>query len=260
MSNNNNKDSLGSPLAGEEYELPSISGITSPASAAGPSSSHHHRQSSLGGRRTLTLHTGASTSALVYNAPNLHGLSSPTDQKPAFSLNAHRRRSSSYSNKYPGRAQQTGFTEDDKSDHPSTPKVRQATLFLHEDSQSNLYSNQQGGTGGHSHSNLVQEETVQIPDFGGLLGLGEVEDNYAIAQGMKTDWKRRLFLLMEEPGSSAEAFTIHVGSTSCILFRWVDMTAISVYLNAFPILGKPPQATLVDADSNAIFMQMIAPS
>lgn len=234
--NNNNKDSLGSPLAGEEYELPSLSGIASPPSAAGPSSSHR-RQNSLGSRRTLTLHTGASTSALVYNAPNLHGSSSPTDQKPAFSLNAHKRRSSSYSNKYPGRTQQT--PEDDKSDQPSTPKVRQATLFLHEDSQSNLYSKEHGGTGGggHSHSNLVQEETVQIPDFGGLLGLGEVEDNYAIAQGMKTDWKRRLFLLMEEPGSSAEAFTIHVGSTSCILFRWVDTTAILVSLNVFPTLG-----------------------
>jgi potassium voltage-gated channel Shal-related subfamily D protein 2 len=65
-----------------------------------------------------------------------------------------------------------------------------------------------------------------------MLGLNaEGEDNYLIAQGMGRDWKRRLFLLMEEPGSSREAFTIHVMSTGGILFRWViSMNQIDLYL------------------------------
>ena len=66
-------------------------------------------------------------------------------------------------------------------------------------------------------------ETVELPDFVGMLGLNaEGEDNYLVAQAMSRDWKRRLFLLMEEPGSSREAFTIHVMSTGGILFRSVE--------------------------------------
>lgn len=63
-------------------------------------------------------------------------------------------------------------------------------------------------------------QTVEMPDFGGLLGLNaEGEDNYLVARGIKQDWKRRLFLLMEEPGSGRDAFAVHVLSTSAILLR-----------------------------------------
>lgn len=63
-------------------------------------------------------------------------------------------------------------------------------------------------------------QTVEMPDFGGLLGLNaEGEDNYLIVRGMKQDWKRKLFLLMEEPGSGKDAFAVHVLSTTAILFR-----------------------------------------
>lgn len=76
-------------------------------------------------------------------------------------------------------------------------------------------------------------ETVELPDFVGMLGLNaEGEDNYLVAQSMSRDWKRRLFLLMEEPGSSREAFTIHVMSTGAILFRSVTKLAS----NTVPVL------------------------
>lgn len=72
-----------------------------------------------------------------------------------------------------------------------------------------------------------------MPDFVGMLGLNaEGEDNYLVAQSMSRDWKRRLFLLMEEPGSSREAFTIHVMSTGAILFRSVTKLAS----NTVPVL------------------------
>lgn len=67
-------------------------------------------------------------------------------------------------------------------------------------------------------------ETVEVPDFSHFLGLhhsaedGE-GDNYARAARMRNGWKRRLFLLMEEPGSSSEAFAVHVVVTGAIVFR-----------------------------------------
>jgi len=70
------------------------------------------------------------------------------------------------------------------------------------------------------HGASGRAETVEVPDFSGMLGLNaEGEDNYLVAQNMTRAWKRRLFLLMEEPGSSREAFAIHVMSTGGILFR-----------------------------------------
>ncbi len=79
---------------------------------------------------------------------------------------------------------------------------------------------------GRSHSFLIHDdplggtETVEVPDFGGLLGLsGEPDDNNEISRSMKSAWKRRLFLLMEEPSSSSEAFCVHVAVTVAILAR-----------------------------------------
>jgi hypothetical protein len=81
-------------------------------------------------------------------------------------------------------------------------------------------------TPARSHSFLIHDdpmgttETVELPDFSGMLGLsGEPDDNYEISRNMKSNWKRRLFLLMEEPSSSSEAFLIHVVVTVAILFR-----------------------------------------
>lgn len=67
-------------------------------------------------------------------------------------------------------------------------------------------------------------EEVQLPDIGQMLGIHEGEDNYAIAASMKSRLKRQLFLLMEEPSSSREAFYVHVAVTSAILFSAVLTT------------------------------------
>ena len=62
---------------------------------------------------------------------------------------------------------------------------------------------------------------VSVPDFGHLLGVNPDagDDHFVLAQGMKTRWKRKLYLLMEEPSSGREAFFVHVLVTGAILFR-----------------------------------------
>ncbi|KAJ9120886.1 hypothetical protein QFC22_002821 [Naganishia vaughanmartiniae] len=87
--------------------------------------------------------------------------------------------------------------------------MRQTDLFLTEDPTTSPFPR-------------GRDEVVDIPDFGGMLGLtnGEgQEDNYVRAQGFRSPWKRRLFLLMEEPGSSGEAFVVHVVCTGSIVAR-----------------------------------------
>lgn len=63
-------------------------------------------------------------------------------------------------------------------------------------------------------------EGVHVPDFGHMLGFdpGSGDDHFAVAQGMKTRWKRKLYLLMEEPSSGREAFFVHILVTGGILF------------------------------------------
>lgn len=62
-------------------------------------------------------------------------------------------------------------------------------------------------------------EEVQVPDFGHILGFSEGDDHHSIAANMRSRWKRKLYLLMEEPSSGREAFFIHVAVTGAILFR-----------------------------------------
>lgn len=103
---------------------------------------------------------------------------------------------------------------------PITPSakpqiIRQTDLFLTEDPTTSPFHPGVGGSG------AARDEVVDIPDFGGMLGLSSEnpEDNYAVAREFRTGWKRRLFLLMEEPGSSREAFVVHVASTGTIVAR-----------------------------------------
>jgi len=85
---------------------------------------------------------------------------------------------------------------------PDAPRRPQRAHFLQED----------GG----------DAEEVHVPDFGHLLGIDdETEDRFAVATGMRSIWKKRLYLLMEEPSSGREAFIIHVLVTGAILFRCV---------------------------------------
>jgi len=59
-----------------------------------------------------------------------------------------------------------------------------------------------------------------MPNIGHMLGFNpDDEDHYAVAAGMKNDWKKRLYLLMEEPSSGREAFYVHIGVTGGIIFR-----------------------------------------
>jgi potassium voltage-gated channel Shal-related subfamily D protein 2 len=59
-----------------------------------------------------------------------------------------------------------------------------------------------------------------------MLGFNpEDEDHFAVAQGMRSDWRRRLYLLMEEPSSGREAFFVHIMVTGGIIFRWAEYLA-----------------------------------
>ncbi len=64
-------------------------------------------------------------------------------------------------------------------------------------------------------------EDVHVPDFGHMPGFNPDagHDHSAVAQGMKNRWKKRLYLLMEEPSSGREAFFVHILVTGAILFR-----------------------------------------
>ncbi|ORY25736.1 hypothetical protein BCR39DRAFT_471139 [Naematelia encephala] len=63
-------------------------------------------------------------------------------------------------------------------------------------------------------------EEVHLPDFGQMLGFNpDVDvDHFGIAQAMRSRWKRKLYLLMEEPNSGREAFFVHAIVTGAILF------------------------------------------
>lgn len=69
-----------------------------------------------------------------------------------------------------------------------------------------------------------QREEVSLPDFGHMLGFDAGEDHYAIAAAMRSSWKRKLYLLMEEPSSGREAFFVHVAVTGAIFFSVVLTT------------------------------------
>jgi len=65
-----------------------------------------------------------------------------------------------------------------------------------------------------------RSEEVQMPNLGHMLGFNpDDEDHYAVAASMGSSWKKRLYLLMEEPSSGREAFYVHIGVTSGIIFR-----------------------------------------
>jgi hypothetical protein len=211
--------------AAEEYELPQMaeagpSSIPfSPTTPTATTSTNKHRAS--GSRRTsgpnnakkiFTLHGNHSILFDGNQPPNTVN-HEPSPQGNNFQASVHspfRRRH----NKRPSEPH-TPHTPHTPRGYPlsgvqipSNPAHHD--LFLHENPD-DLYNHNHNGT---------TTETVELPDFGGMLGLNaEGEDNYLVAQGMGRDWKRRLFLLMEEPGSSREAFTIHVMSTGGILFR-----------------------------------------
>lgn len=97
----------------------------------------------------------------------------------------------------------------------STPVRR--TITLHPNASALLFTNPATS---HHFLKDDQDETVQVPDFGIILGFNpDGEDHYEVAGRIRSPLKRRLYMLMEEPSSSNEAFAVHVMSTGTIIFR-----------------------------------------
>ncbi|ODN73502.1 hypothetical protein L202_08005 [Cryptococcus amylolentus CBS 6039] len=101
-------------------------------------------------------------------------------------------------------------------DEQATPKRQHRATFLHEETYEDT-------------------EQVDLPNFGHMLGFDEGEDHFAVAAGMRTRWKRKLYLLMEEPSSGREAFFLHVLVTGAILF-----SAILTTLSTMPAFHTEP--------------------
>lgn len=180
-------------LPAEEYELPQL-GQQRPEydqPEAGPSRPRRASRGQPPGRK-LTIHAGPSTSVLFSAAPPL----SPRQRQTS---NGHgngqgHRRSSSYPN----------------PDSPiaTTPRRYAQAHFL--DEGPDYFGGAQGR----------QSEEVSVPNIGHMLGFNpDDEDHYAVAAGMRSQWKKRLYLLMEEPSSGREAFYIHIAVTAGIIFR-----------------------------------------
>lgn len=169
-----------SPLPAEEYELPELG--QQQQAEAGPSRPRRSSKVTAPSRK-LTIHAGPSTSVLF----SAH---SPRQRRTS---GGHRRTSS-----FPSESPNTA----------TTPRRYTQAHFLDEDLD---YFG-----GGHGR----RSEEVQVPNLGHMLGFNpDDEDHYAVAAGMTSQWKKRLYLLMEEPSSGREAFYIHVGVTAGIIFR-----------------------------------------
>ena len=117
---------------------------------------------------------------------------------------------------------------------PSRPKHRTLTLHPSTSTSALLFSApQQSPRRRSSHHDehptrrrphFLQDdhttEEVHVPDLGHMLGIDDNgEDHFAVASNMRSVWKKRLYLLMEEPSSGREAFVVHILVTGAILFR-----------------------------------------
>jgi hypothetical protein len=206
-----NDDQMGR-LGPEEYELPRMAKAGPSSSANNHSRIHGHsgddsrtsmnpKRRSSGGKKTITIHGNQS---ILFDAE--------IDQDDVTAHDRDIPYAAVSSPKSPYRRRHAK-----QPSGPVTPRQPGAHPTLHLPQtpahQDLFLSDDHHGASGRA-------ETVEVPDFSGMLGLNaEGEDNYLVAQNMTRAWKRRLFLLMEEPGSSREAFAIHVMSTGGILFR-----------------------------------------
>jgi hypothetical protein len=184
----------------EEYELPRLS-----------SSGHRRQPSGSTGKKRVTLHTAPSTNALVYARHAAETNEDDTGGDPGPSTLRNR----------------TTVTLAPISASKPTI-IRQTDLFLTEDPATSPFPP------------TSKDEIVDIPDFGEILGLTSENpaDNYSLARSFRASWKRRLFLLMEEPGSSREAFVVHVASTGTIV-----ASALLTMLSTLPSFHTDPKST-----------------
>lgn len=185
----------------EEYELPRLS------------SSHRRQLSASTGKKRVTLHTAPSTNALVYarHAETANDGEDNEGGDPGPSTMRHR---------------STITLDPIPTSKPTI--MRQTDLFLTEDPTTSPFPP------------TSQDQVVDIPDFGEILGLTSENpaDNYTLARSFRASWKRRLFLLMEEPGSSREAFVVHVASTGTIV-----ASALLTMLSTLPSFHTDPKST-----------------
>lgn len=171
-------------LPAEEYELPTIDAHDVPQPEAGPSRPRRTSRAQPPVRK-LTIHAGPSTSVLF----SAH---SPKQRGTGAGHGVNHHRTSSYPD----------------SPQPVTPRRHARAQFL--DEELDYFGGAQGR----------RSEEVQVPNLGHMLGFNpDDEDHYAVAAGMTSQWKKRLYLLMEEPSSGREAFYIHIGVTAGIIFR-----------------------------------------
>lgn len=182
----------------EAYELSSYP-HAGPSTTSTPTANAHLRRHSGGsakkGRpaRTLTLHSNDTTANILFSAPLSSGISglasaSTTPKRPG----GKRRRTISIQGS------------------PGSPYRNQWANFLDEDPRD----------AAREREEVVRTEEVHVPDFGHMLGFNpEEEDHYAVASGIRAEWRKRLYLLLEEPRSGREAFFVHIFVTGAILFR-----------------------------------------
>lgn len=190
----------------EAYELssypPALAGPSTPTSRprrlSGPGHSRpsgsSHRPRSV---RTLTLQNTDASANVLFSAPHSSGLAgtTPTSKRPA----GGRRRTISLQGS------------------PGSPHRGAWANFLNEDTVPRDTVGYEDGGGGGTPG---RTEEVHVPDFGHMLGFNpEEEDHYTVARGIKAEWRKRLYLLMEEPRSGREAFFVHIFVTGAILFR-----------------------------------------
>lgn len=150
----------------------------------GPSTSTRPRAA-----RTLTLNSNSTSPNILFSAP----LSAGTPERR------------------PGGRRRTISTHGS----PATPLREHWANFLDEDQT----PDPRNGVGTREEIGRTQEE-VHVPDFGHMLGFNpEEEDHFAVANSIRAEWRKRLYLLMEEPRSGREAFFVHIFVTGAILFR-----------------------------------------
>ncbi|WVO16959.1 hypothetical protein L204_104645 [Cryptococcus depauperatus] len=151
--------------------------------------------------RTITLHPASSASNLIFPA------------------------TSSVNTRYRHVRTQSGASQPATAEELNTPRRSHRAAFLREDSMLDA------GT--------RRTEQVDLPDFGHMFGINDdVEDHFAIATRIRTRWKRKLYLLMEEPASGREAFLVHVIVTGAILF-----SAVLTTLSTLPAFHTSPIVT-----------------
>jgi hypothetical protein len=188
----------------ESYEL-----ATYPHAGPSTPSANQRRHSGSGGvagakvrtPRKLTMHLTDTAADVLFSAPlssGIAGSSGASATTPRRLAGRGRRRTVSITTPAgsPQHHKWANFLDEDGRDGTGDPAARAGA------------------------SGRADEVQVNVPDFGHMLGFNpEEEDHYAVAREIRAEWRKRLYLLLEEPRSGREAFFVHIFVTGAILFR-----------------------------------------